>query len=230
MWFSRVRLNPRAAEQREFWNRILNAYHAHSLIWDLFSEDPDQERDFLFRQDMISGLPIFYTVSERPPNDRKGMWVVESKPYVPKISLNQNFSFMLRANPVRTKRDENHRQHRHDVVMEAKTILKMRGIPRESWPSEAQIVQEAGYAWLAMKGEKFGFTIPENGVRVDGYIQQEFANTTKGKRIRISTIDFSGALTVTNTEKFLASLMKGIGPAMGFGYGLLLIKPIRPAG
>ena len=41
-----------------------------------------------------------------------------------------------------------------------------------------------------------------------------------------STLDFSGLLTVTAPEKFLSALYGGIGPAKGFGCGLLLVKRV----
>ena len=44
--------------------------------------------------------------------------------------------------------------------------------------------------------------------------------------ICFSTLDFSGLLTVTAPEKFLSALYGGIGPAKGFGCGLLLVKRV----
>ena len=44
--------------------------------------------------------------------------------------------------------------------------------------------------------------------------------------ICFSTLDFSGLLTVADPEKFLSTLYGGIGPAKGFGCGLLLIKRV----
>src|SRR5208337_123305 len=46
--------------------------------------------------------------------------------------------------------------YRHDAVMEAKTYLKEK---KGVLPREADIVQEAGFVWLAQKGEANGFSI-----------------------------------------------------------------------
>jgi CRISPR system Cascade subunit CasE len=227
MLISRVRLRPDAAEKKEFWEHVDSAYHMHSLVWDLFTDAPERKRDFIYRQDMVHGLPAFFCVSERAPNDRKGIWLVESKPYTPVVRNDQVFSFVLRANPIRSKRDEKpdqngkRKQHRHDVVMEAKTRLKEKqGVV----PLEADIVQEAGFVWLAQKGEANGFSIHGEDIRADGYLQHQFKKTKGNHEIRISTLDFTGLLTVTDPDLFVQALFTGIGPAKGFGCGMMMIK------
>ena len=221
MLISRVRLRPDAAEKKEFWEHVDSAYHMHSLIWDLFTDGPERKRDFIYRQDAVHGLPAFFCVSERAPNDRKGIWSVEPKPYAPVVKKAQVFSFVLRANPIRVKRDEEHKQHRHDVVMEAKTYLKEK---KGVLPREADIVQEAGFVWLAQKGEANGFSIRGEDIRADGYLQHQFKKGKGNHEIRISTIDFTGLLTVTDPDAFIRALFTGIGPAKGFGCGMMMIK------
>lgn len=221
MLISRVRLRPDAAEKKEFWEHVDSAYHMHSLIWDLFTDGPERKRDFIYRQDAVHGLPAFFCVSERAPNDRKGIWIVEPKPYAPVVKKDQVFSFVLRANPIRAKRDEEHKQHRHDVVMEAKTSFKEK---QGVLPREADIVQEAGFVWLAQKGEANGFSIRGEDIGADGYLQHRFKKARGNHEIRISTIDFTGLLTVTDPDAFIRALFAGIGPAKGFGCGMMMIK------
>ena len=221
MLISRVRLRPDAAEKKEFWEHVDSAYHMHSLIWDLFTDGPERKRDFIYRQDEVHGIPAFFCISDRVPNDRKGIWIVEPKPYAPVMKKDQVFSFVLRANPVRAKRDDEHKQHRHDVVMEAKTSLKEK---QGVLPREADIVQEAGFVWLAQKGEANGFSIRGEDIRADGYLQHRFKKTKGNHEIRISTIDFTGLLTVTDPDAFIRALFAGIGPAKGFGCGMMMIK------
>jgi len=230
MFFSRIRLHNDATYGKEFWNHIGGSYKLHSLVWDLFTDAPDRKRDFIYRQDMVQGLPAFYTVSEREPNDRHGVWHVETKPYAPLIRKDQRLSFMLRANPIRSKRDEKpdregkRKQHRHDVVMEAKTHLKSRA---SALPPESEIVQQAGFTWLALKGESNGFFIRDGEIRADGYTQYRFTKPKGSHPITISTIEFTGLLTVTNPELFIQTLHGGLGPAKGFGCGLMMIRPAR---
>ena len=221
MFFSRVRLREGAREKMEFGDPAENAYLLHSRVWDLFADAPDRKRDFIYRQDPAPGLVIF-CVSDRMPNDQNGIWQVESKPYAPVVETGQRFSFVLRANPIRAKRDENHRQHRHDVVMELKRRLREKG----ALPRESGIAAQAGYEWLAQKGRSNGFGIHAGEVRVDGYRMQRFRKTGEDREIRISTLDFTGLLTVTDPDVFVRALFSGIGPAKGFGCGMLMIRRV----
>jgi CRISPR system Cascade subunit CasE len=221
MLISKVRLRPDAEEKKEFWESVDSVYHMHSWVWDLFADAPDRKRDFIYRQDMVHGLPAFFCVSDRAPHDRKGIWFVESKPYAPVVKKDQVFSFVLRANPIRTKRDDEHKQHRHDVVMEAKTRLREKpGVIIR----EADVVQQAGIIWLMLKGEANGFSIRAEDIRADGYFQHRFEKTKGNHEIRISTLDFTGLLMVTDPDRFIRALFTGIGPAKGFGCGMMMIK------
>ena len=40
-------------------------------------------------------------------------------------------------------------------------------------------------------------------------------------------VQFRGALEVTDQEKFIETYQSGIGSAKGFGFGLLLLAPIK---
>jgi CRISPR system Cascade subunit CasE len=42
--------------------------------------------------------------------------------------------------------------------------------------------------------------------------------------VRLSTLDFDGLLTVADPGRFGELLFSGLGPAKGFGCGLMLIK------
>ncbi|MDV2482242.1 type I-E CRISPR-associated protein Cas6/Cse3/CasE [Methanoculleus sp. Wushi-C6] len=225
MFLSRMRLRPGAAGNREFWQMVGSEYQAHHMVWDLFTDGPDRERDFLYRVEENEGMPTIYSVCEREPVNRGGMWTIETKLYDPALRTGQQLAFVLRANPVRTKCDEKGKHHRHDVVMEAKTRLKQQGRPREEWPPEPEIVQQAGFAWLAMKGEANGFSVAEGDVRADGYIQRRFRKRKGRHEISISTLDYTGILTVADPERFKAALYNGIGPAKGFGCGMMMVRP-----
>ncbi len=224
MYLSRVQIKGNAEYEKEFWDHIGGAYKLHSLVWDLFADDPDRKRDFIYRQDMVHGLPAFYCVSERIPNDRHGVWIVETKPYSPVIKKDTRLEFMLRANPIRTKRDEKNKQHRHDVVMEAKTLLKQK---QADLPRESELVQQAGFMWLALKGEANGFSVRDEEVRADGYSQYRFTKPKGKHSVSLSTIEFNGVLTVTDPDLFVKTLYRGLGPAKAFGCGLMMVRPLR---
>lgn len=221
---SRIKLQPGASENKDFWKNLGNTYQIHHLLWSLFPDDPQRKRDFLYRYEKSENLPTFYCVSERIPEDRGGVWQIESKRYEPVLQVEQKLSFSLCANPIRTKRDDDKKQHRHDVVMNAKNQLNEEGIPREKWPSEAEIVQKHGFEWLARKGEQYGFRIREQEVRAEGYHQERFYKAKGKHQVNISTIDFTGLLIITDPELFKEALYGGIGPAKGFGCGLMMVR------
>lgn len=209
----------------EFWRDFGSEYRAHRQIWELFTDGPERKRDFLYRQETFGSMPTFYAVSERKPVNRGGLWHIESKTYDPVLREGQRLAFDLRANPIRTKCDAEGKHHRHDVVMEVKRKLKQQDPPRTSRPSEPEIVQQAGFVWLATRAELQGFEIKAGEVRADGYRQQRFFKLGKSKPIQFSTIDYTGLLTVTDPEAFLKMLFTGIGPAKGFGCGMVMVRP-----
>lgn len=227
MYMSRIRLQPDASENKNFWQSLGNTYQTHRLLWSLFADGPERSRDFLYRQEKSESLPTFYCVAERIPEDEGEVWQIESKRYEPILYVDQRLSFSLCANPIRTKRDDNGKQHRHDVVMNAKNQLKQQGVPKGKWPSEAEIVQEQGFEWLARKGEQYGFSVGEHEVRADGYRQERFYKAKGKHHVNISTVDFTGLLTVTDPDLFRNALYRGIGPAKGYGCGLLMVRRIN---
>lgn len=222
MYFSRavLREDIGAAELAGLARR--DGYGIHQLVWRLFEASPEQRRDFLFR-DESAELPSLYLVSARPPDDRHGVWALDTKIYAPKLRVGESLSFRLRANPVRSTREDNGGVKRHDVVMDLKTRLRAEG-EHESLPPLPVVVQEAGFRWLSERAGRHGFRIDEGAVQVDGYRQHRLHKGRQQARIQLSTLDYSGILTVTEPELFQQALYKGIGPAKGFGCGMLMVK------
>jgi len=60
-------------------------------------------------------------------------------------------------------------------------------------------------------------------VRVERYASLDLTKPN-GTRVRLGTCDFAGTLTVTDEALFRQALKQGIGPAKGFGCGLLLCE------
>lgn len=226
MFMSRAQLRKEAIYNHDLSRLISSEYHVHQMVWDLCSDSPTRCRDFLYRyrDDLI--MPSFFIVSSRELSDTRCMFHVETKPYSPIIRKGLYLQFSLRANPIRTKRDEKGRQHRHDVVMECKTRLNQRMVSNDKLPGLPEIVQMAGFTWLSTKGETSGFSIREGDVRVERYLSRKFIKPGKNRPVQFSTLDFNGMLTVTDEELFLNALYHGIGPAKGFGCGLMMVRPV----
>lgn len=241
MYLSRVTVS--SAHLEEFAKIFqYNHYQLHQLLWKLFHDKPDKERDFLFRQDSNKGLPVFYILSQSKPNQTISALKVEPKEFNPQLKVGDKLRFTLRANPVeqitkeRTKEEQEllsadrkkkglrdkeiipMKRVRHDVVMQLKKTLSE--TDREQY-SQSELEQQAGETWLEKKAKKNGFEVLS--VTAEGYQQHHF----KKRGIKISTLDFHGVLEVTEPELFIQeALCKGIGPAKAFGCGLLSLARI----
>lgn len=225
MYFSRIRLDPGADTARLArelaWG---SAYREHQLLWRLFDDDPDARRDFLFRREDAAELPQYFVLSQRKPEDRRGLWRVETKAYQPRLYTGQRLGFSLRANPVVTRRDAEGRHCRHDIVMDAKKSPRWAETAPAQRESLPQLIQEAGSRWLQPRLARLGAQVRSH--RAEGYRQHKTYKGRAAKPIGYSTLDFTGSLTVTDPEAFGQVLRQGIGPAKAFGCGLLLIRPI----
>lgn len=223
MYFSRVRFVSQGLDhQRLIQNLSESAYAEHRLLWGLFPDDPEADRDFLFRRDALPEhdrfhspvRPLFYLVSRRQPMTTPGLLRVESREYRPALSAGDRLSFSLRVNPVVTRDGK-----RRDVVMDARKRIEREG---GEMVARAVLMEQQGLAWLEKRAEKHGFSVSASSTRVEGYLQHRFIR--KGQDIRFSTLDYVGILTVTDPERFAHALFTGIGPAKAFGCGMLLVK------
>lgn len=218
-YFSRIRVT---ANDPSKVLRILKAdgYRLHQFLWDIFPNDPDAQRDFLFRRDETKGWPLFYILSARQPINNQGILEIESKMFAPQLRVGDCLGFSLRANPVRTRKtdDSNPKKRRRDDVVWC--LKKRYEEENKARPSQAELAQQAGAAWINRQGERHGFNV--HSVRVDSYLQHRISG---GKRnIRFSTLDFNGVLTVARPDDFYRALVHGIGPAKAFGCGLMMVR------
>jgi len=224
MYFSRVELVRNASVNRLAGLLGGNEYRDHQILWKLFPGV--EKREFIFRREDHGGWPLFFIVSAHTPvAGENDFWTIQTKEYAPKVQVGQRLAFSLRVNPVRSKPvgGERKRGVRHDVVMEAKTKLKEAGTSRDLWKPTPELVAEEGWKWLSARSPKHGFVVAEGEVRADGY-RQHWLSKRGHEPIRFSTLDYEGVLTVEDPGKFLETLYHGLGPAKGFGCGLLMVR------
>ena len=136
-----------------------DGYTAHQLLWNLFPNDGDKKRDFLFHTDERSGMPQFLLVSETKPLETIGI-SVEAKPYSPKLVKGQQLSFTLVANPVVSRKSEG-RKHsvKHDVWMDAKKKAKYLNLNPQD---RREHCEKKTKEWLISRSESFGFSLEED--------------------------------------------------------------------
>jgi CRISPR system Cascade subunit CasE len=185
---------------------------SHRLLWSLYSDTPDRERDFLWRQ---TGPGEFLMLGSRAPVDTHGLFELEHKPFAPALFAGQHLAFALRANATRRVS----RGRYVDVVMHA-----LHPLPREARAVQReQVTQEAATVWLQQQGARSGFELVTDTLRVEGY-QQVRVPRGQARPIQYSVIDLVGELVVREPEQFLAVVAAGFGKARAFGCGLMLIR------
>ena len=215
MYLSKISLK----ESSESCEIFRNLYTLHKAIWGLFDNNADDKRDFLYRLEYGGRRPVLYAVSARKPVD-SAIWHVETKSYEPVITNGMRLEFKLTANPVRAKRDGQKKQHRHDVIMDAKKAIDKESDDVDR--SLAGLVQEEGCKWLMERAVRYGFALKIGDVRADGYQQRRLFK--EKRKISFSTVDFNGILIVHDRRLFVEALCKGIGHAKGFGCGMMMIR------
>ncbi len=218
-FLSKITIHPEAGARELLRIARVDAYGIHELVWDLFSDHADRQRDFLFRLERDQGRPLLYVLSERRPEANGRALQVECREWSPRLAEGDTLRFRLRVNPVRSCRDDNDRQHRYDVVMHRRFHEKEGG---EGITALHRIVQEEGEKWLRERGERSGFETL--AVLADSYTQHRFAKHKGGAAVTIGTVDLEGVLRVLDVETFLRTVHSGIGPAKGFGCGLMLLR------
>jgi len=198
-------------------------YMAHQILWDLFPNDGNKKRDFLFHKDEKVGIPQFLLVSKERPINSIGVNIL-SKEYSPKLAVGQQLSFTLNANPVVSRKTEGKKNSvKHDVWMDAKNQSRRNNLDKTA---TVKVCEDASKEWLARQGVRCGFQIDKSNILIDGYLQNYFYKRGKEKSIQFSSIHYEGILTVSDVDKFTNMLFTGIGRSKAFGCGLMLVRRI----
>lgn len=212
MYLSLLKLNLR---NRRVQAELANRYELHrTLMHALKPIQPEGER-LLFRLEInencaeviiqTQSLPswTFLTgeegftqyLSSQLPNP-------QIKTLSPRFAVDQQFYYRLQANPTCRKiayKDENGHGKRIGLYKE-----------------------EEQRQWLIKKGQVGGFVSLDTKLREVGVIQGIQKGKKKEERsLRIFCIQYDGILQVTDPVIFEKTLCNGIGPAKGFGCGLI---------
>jgi CRISPR system Cascade subunit CasE len=190
---------------------------SHRLLWAVFSDSPDRERDFLWREESPGH---FMVLSARSPLDPHDLFEIETKPFEPNLAKGDRLRFALRANAVITLRAEGMRGKRTDVVMH-----RLHEVPTaERAQRRDEIAREAGHHWLAGQGEKAGFVVES----CEASAYRTLSVPRDGRQpIQIGVLDLEGLIAIRDFSAFLPALTRGFGKAKGFGCGLMLIARAR---
>ena len=225
MYLSRLSLRERAYRDPSFWRTFRDEYQWHRAVWSMFDRQNSQ-RAFLYRVDSEGRGTRLWTLSEHAPKPPGDLWRLESKLFAPQIEAGDVLAFDLRVNPIVTRNGK-----RHDVVMNLKKTTGRNFKPPEERQPEQALVQQALETWTARRADRLGVTFRH--LRADGHMTRRFPSPKlrkldKPKRmIHLSTCELTGTLEVDDPDRFLEAWRNGIGPAKGFGCGMMLIRRER---
>ena len=180
-----------------------NPYEMHRALWRLFPEQPEAERDFLFRleQDSRDGALILLQSARCPTGPTREVRVLAAKEFSLPVVSGQRLRFLLVANPVRTISDGQGRLNSRGEVKKCRVPL---------------IRDDEQRAWLQRK--LAAAAVPEE-FDVDPKLPLHFRK--EGMAGKIRPVTFHGTLRVEELELLHRLVVEGVGPAKAFGCGLL---------
>lgn len=196
MYLSRLRLNrSRAAVQ---WSA--NAYRVHQRLRMAFGDEPR----LLFRIEGGGDSPVEILVQSHTPPD----WAIladlrvlaqlpEHKKIEPRVPAGRRYRFRLLANPT--------------VKREGQRLSLFGTEAQQAWLGRK--LAEAGAELLGAQASPLGLQRSSKGTAKNEGVQTHFA------------VLFDGWLEVKDPDKLRAAVETGIGPAKGYGFGLLSLAP-----
>lgn len=186
----------------------------HKIIWMLFSSNPEDKRDFIFRKNENND---FLIVSNSKPIFDNDTWDIKTKDYNPDIKIGQRFGFSIKINPTKAKKISNKaKSQRVDVIMHEKYIRKA--------PLNRTEIESIALDWLGEKLSKVGAKIDISATYVVSYTQLRMPRE-KAQIASLSVLDIEGVLEVTEPTLLKKALLTGIGSGKAFGLGMLLLRP-----
>lgn len=229
--------------------RFLRPYELHQILWKGFKglKRGEEQNRFLYRHQETENVHSILVQSATPPDwsflaDEASGTRAETRPFnTESITVNDQLRFLLRANPVVSRRyagekdkkndkknDKYDKRRRIAVGSDREHLAQILGKAKRDLPSREQMLID----WLAKKGETGGFAIERGqqdrilcdvGPNMDIVLRKP-QQKENDDRVTLTTIDFSGVLRVTDTEAFAKTLQHGLGRGRAYGCGLLSIS------
>ncbi len=217
MFFTHMPLNPTRRGTRDLVGSpqrlhaaILAGFLPHEadrdrILWRL--DNPERHRLDLYVVSPVE--PSFEGLADQAGWPARPTW--RTAPYAPlldSLEADQRWVFRLRANPVRHVRPEGRERGQRVAVSSAPDQL----------------------AWLVRQGAAHGFrlepgTTGEPNARVTERRTERFQRRQGegASRVTLATAAFEGVLQVADPLAVREALIRGIGPAKGYGCGLLTL-------
>ena len=189
------------------WQALADRCDMHRNVMRLFAEAPNasSEVQILYRVLEERAQPYLYLMSSVQPALNEASWLFRGQnarqrdltPLLARFAPGAAFGFDLLAYPCKKV----YEGHRNSV----RTFLHT---PQERLD------------WLERQGERIGFSLSA--------CHEDEAGDIRGKRktglVQFRAVRFTGALRVTDADKFRHGYACGIGPEKAYGLGMLLLR------
>ena len=225
-WLACLEVDAETVRKKGIWD----SYAWHKKLWECFPNEPDEKRDFLTRIDLVEGAFRLWIMANRKPERPQWCHPEEFalKEIAPSFLSHRYYAFDLKANPVKAivQRGPN-----------GETLYKFNG-KRKSGKRIPLVKPDELRAWLIRKGEvrcrdkDTGADVPggfrivqEKPLEISPMVESHFRK--KDKSGCHGGVQFRGILEVIDREAFAETYEAGVGSAKGFGFGLLLLAPVK---
>jgi CRISPR system Cascade subunit CasE len=180
------------------------------------TEQPDEKGRLLWRVDQDAHRVLLFIVSRQKPDlthlaEQAGwptspVWETrEYQPLLDSLRAGNQWAFRLAANPTRSGRKD---------------------ATSEQTQRFGHLTARQQQDWLLARCEKHGFTIPigNGGEPALEVRRREVVRFNRqGKTVTLSTAVLDGQLEIVDANAFRHILTHGLGPAKGYGCGLLTL-------
>ncbi|MFF3501126.1 type I-E CRISPR-associated protein Cas6/Cse3/CasE [Streptomyces sp. NPDC003247] len=213
------------------------------VLWRLDSNTPHRADILVLTENRPSWAHL---VDEAgwPGADGGAPLIADYTSLLERIARGREFGFRLTANPVQSVA-------RPSRPSEQQAARLKEGADNGNRPRGSRVAHRTAaqqLEWLLKRCEHHGFSIPDAaatppapGLQTEGQdlsagpavtiISRDilrFRKHSDGPRVTLSTATFEGRLRVTDPDTLRAALLGGIGPAKGYGQGLLTLAPLHP--
>jgi len=180
----------------------LNDYCLHKELWTAFNKDEKQKRPFLFRSSRNENKLSVIVLSYCEPEEIEGQkHIMRKLSFTPVLEKGRYYNFVLRANVIKRLNNERCR------------------VPL--------ISQVSLIDWLKKKlggAASISFVEVNEGERL--HFKKDDKNKGEKCYVDIARTDYSGTIKCIDKNSLLSLVHNGIGPAKGFGCGLLLLRKL----
>lgn len=207
MFISKLTLNPKAFFS--FGQYGSGRYIWHKAVWELFHNNPGQQRDFVYG---LTSEMEAWMISERRPSTNDLVDVV-AKPLDLSFNEGQVITMQSKANFRKT----NYETDKHVGLFQREAFEQGVGlVGRLSRDCKNEVLREQ----LDLTGGRQGFRVLDSQL-----LNSEREAFYKGNvRMVYEVISFKARVEVTDPEAFRALIYQGMGAGKAFGLGFVFLS------